>query len=267
MSLSFASNTTKSGAYDVVLSQSASQATDTGTVLSTGAVSSGEQLTVNSGAASIPYTTTAGQTLTSVASGLNQAFAAAGVSLSAQVTDNGQQLQLLSDDYGSATAFSVATTGGGTGSTGLAGTFSGTDVAGTIGGVAATGIGQFLSAPVSDPALAGLSVRITTTGITSPTDLGQFSYVPGIAQSLATLGSAMASSGTGAVTQTIKGLQAQSLGLNSQIAMYARIVSQEQTLLTNQYATLDATMSTLTNQGTSLTAQLAQISANSSSSG
>jgi flagellar hook-associated protein 2 len=202
-----------------------------------------------------------------VASGLNQAFAAAGVSLSAQLTDNGQQLQLLSDDYGSATTFSVATTGGGAGSTGLAGTFSGTDVAGTIGGVAATGIGQYLSAPVSDPTLAGLSVRITTTGVTSATDLGQLSYVPGIAQSLATLGSAMADSGTGAVTQTIKGLQAQSLGLNSQIAMYARIVSQEQTLLTNQYATLDATLSTLTNQGTSLTSMLAQISSNSSSSG
>jgi flagellar capping protein FliD len=47
--------------------------------------------------------------------------------------------------------------------------------------------------------------------------------------------------------------------------MYSRIVAQEQTLLTNQYATLDATLSSLTNQGTSLAGQLAQLSANSSS--
>jgi len=266
LSLSYASNTTQSGSYDVVVNQSASQATDAGAVLSTGAVSSAEQLTVSSGTSSIPYTTTAGQSLTSIASGLNQAFAAAGVQLSAQLTNNGQQLQLISDDYGSATSFSVATTGGGAGSTGLAGTFTGTDVAGTINGQAATGIGQFLSASPSAPVLAGLSIQVTTPGITSATDLGQFSYVPGIAQSLSTLSTAMADPTKGSITQTIKGLQTQSLGLNSQIAMYAGIVTQEQTLLTNQYAKLDATLSSLTNQGTTLTAELAQLAANSSAS-
>jgi len=263
VSLSFAGNTTQAGRYDVSVSRSAAQATATGTVLGSGTVTSAEQLTVQMGGGTgAQYATTAGESLTDVAAGLNAAFAAAGMAISAQLTGGGQQLELTSDGYGSGTSFTVSTTNSGSGTTGLSGTFTGTDVAGTINGVAATGQGQFLNAPLSDPTLAGLSVQVTTPGISSLTDLGSLTYQPGLAQSLTSLASAMSDPTDGEITQTVKNLQEQSTGLNSQIAFYANIVSQEQTMLLNQFATLEETVGTLKNQGNALSAELAQISAN-----
>jgi len=115
-------------------------------------------------------------------------------------------------------------------------------VAGTINGVAATGQGQYLSAPLSDPTLAGLSVQVTTPNISTLTDLGSLSYQPGIAQSLTSLASAMSDPTKGELTQTVKNLQSQSSGLTSQIDFYANIVSQEQTMLQSRYANLEQTI-------------------------
>ncbi len=262
VSLSFAGNTTKAGSYDVQVSQSATQATDSGAVLASGSVSAGEQLSVSMGTDSAQYSTSSGESLTSVAAGLNAAFAAAGMSLSAQVSANGQQVVLTSDDYGSQSGYTVTSSNTGAGTTGLAGTFSGTDVAGTINGVAGTGQGQFLSASLSIPLWPVCPSRSPRP--TSPvlTDLGSLNYQPGIAQSLTSLASAMSDPTQGEITQTVQNLQGQSTGLNSQIAFYAGIVSREQTMLLNQYANLEETIGTLKNQGSALTAELAQISAN-----
>jgi flagellar hook-associated protein 2 len=262
VSLSFAGNTTKAGSYDVQVSQSATQATDSGATLAAGSVSAAEQLTVAMNGVSAQYNTSSGQSLTDVAAGLNAAFASAGLSVSAQVTNGGQQLVLTSDNYGSQSAFTVTSSNTAAGTTGLAGTYTGTDVAGTINGVAATGEGQFLSAPSTDPTLAGLSIQVTTPGISTLTDLGSLSYQPGLAQSLSSLASAMSDPTEGEITQTIKSMQSQSTGLNSQIAFYAAIVSREQTSLLNQYANLEETIGTLKNQSTALTGELAQIAAN-----
>jgi flagellar hook-associated protein 2 len=188
VSFSYASPSSQSGSYDVNITNSATQATDAGSTLSGGTVGSAETLTIAANGLSVNYATTAGESLADVASGINAALAGAGISLSAQVL-GGQQLQLTSSDFGSAAGFSVTSTDTGAGTTGLAGgtagtaaSFSGTDVAGTINGVAATGSGQFLSAPVSDPTLAGLSLQISVSGITSATDLGTFNYQPCIDQ-------------------------------------------------------------------------------------
>ncbi len=259
VSLSYAASGTQAGTYDVQVSQSATQASDTGAVLASGTVSAAEQLSVTMGGASALYSTAAGESLTSVAAGLNAAFASAGMALSAQVSGSGQQLEVTSDDYGSAAAFTVTSTNAAAGTTGLSGTFTGVDVAGTINGVAATGSGQFLSAPSTDPTLAGLSVQVTTPSISTLTDLGSLSYQPGIAQSLSSLASSLSDPTTGSITQTISNLQDQSSGLNSQIAFYANIVSQEQKMLLNQYATLEQTLGTLKNQSSALTAELAQL--------
>lgn len=260
VSLSYASNTTHAGTYDVQISQSASQASDSGSVLASGSVSTGEQLSVTMGSTTATYTTSAGQSLTQVAAGLNAAFASAGLSLSAQVVDSGQQLQLTTDAFGSAATFTVTSSATGTGTTGLSGTFAGTDVAGTINGVAATGAGQFLTAPTSDPTLAGLSLQVTATGVTSTTNLGDFTYTPGLAQTLATLATSMSDPSSGEITQTIQSMQTQSTGLNSQIQFYANIVSQQQKVLMNEYANLEATIGSLKNQSSSLASQLAGLS-------
>ncbi len=182
------------------------------------------RLSIAANGLSVNYATTAGESLANVASGINAALAGAGISLSAQVL-NGQQLELTSSDFGSAAAFSVTSSDTGAGTTGLAGptagtaaSFAGTDVAGTINGVAATGSGQFLSAPVSDPTLGGLSLQISVSGITSSTDLGTFDYQPGIAQSLNSLTTAMSSPVNGAITLAAQGLTTQATSMNTEIS-------------------------------------------------
>ncbi|MGC8513160.1 MAG: flagellar filament capping protein FliD [Acidimicrobiales bacterium] len=266
VSFSYASATTQPGSYAIDVSHSATQASDLGATLSGGSVTAAETLTIGAGSASATYTTTSGQSLTSIAAGLNSAFAAQGMSLSAQVV-GGTQLQLVSAGYGSATSFSVSTTNTASGTLGLTGaassaTFSGTDVTGTINGVTATGSGQFLSAPTSDPTLAGLTVQVTASGITSSTNLGSLTYTPGLAQALATVANSMANPVTGAITQTVQSMQNQSAALTPQIQMYQNIVSQEQQMLANKYANMEATLGTLKNQSSALAGELASIAAN-----
>ncbi len=266
VSFSYATLTTHAGSYDVNVTHSATQASASGATLSPGTVTAGETLSIGTGSSTATYTTSAGQTLSSVADGLNAAFASQGMGLSARVV-GGNQLQLISTAFGSNASFTVSSTNTGAGTTGLAGgtgsaTYSGTDVAGTINGVAATGNGQFLDAPPGDPTLAGLSLQVTAPGITTSTDLGTFSYQPGLAQVLSSVADSMSNPVTGSITQTVQGLQTQSNSLTPQITMYQQIVDQEQKLLMAKYATMESVLGTLKNQSSALASELAKISAN-----
>lgn len=266
VSVSYAQPNTRSGEYTVSISQSAAQAVSTGSVLSSGTIATPETLTIGMGAASVNYTTTAGESLSSVAAGINTALAQAGLSMSAQVVGDGQQLQLESDGYGSGSSFTVSTTATGPGTTGLAGssatagtpaTFSGIDVAGTIDGVRATGSGQYLTVPLSSSSpAAGLSLQVTATGISSATDLGTFSYTPGLAQSLASTAANFSGPVSGTISQTVNNLENQSQGLTTQIQFYENIAAEEQKMLTDQYSQLETTLGDLQNQGDSLTSAL-----------
>ncbi len=263
VSFSYASNTTQSGTYAINVSHSATQASDTGAVLSSGTVGAAETLTIGMGSSSATFTTSAGESLTSVATGLNSAFAAQGMGLTAQVV-NGNQLQLISSSYGSASSFTVSTTNTAAGTLGLTGasssaSFAGTDVAGTINGVAATGSGQYLSAPTSDPTLGGLSVLVTASGITSATSVGSLTYTPGLAQTMSNIAHQYADPVSGSITQTVKGLQNQNIAINPQIVMYQQMLDQEQKLLMAKYATMEATLGGLKNQSSSLASQLAKL--------
>lgn len=266
VALSYAGNSTKAGAYNVTVSNSATTATDLGAVLTTKSVSAAEQLTITMGGTSVSYATTAGETLANVAAGLDTALAGAGINMSAQVVNSGQQLQLTSGNYGSAATFQVTSTNVAAGTTGLAGGtanvavgFAGTDVVGTINGVAATGQGQFLTAPGSDPTLNGLSLVVTATGITTSTSLGTFTYSPGMAQQLSSLASAMSDPSTGAVTATVQGLQNESTGLDPQISFYAALASREQTALQLLFSNLEVQLGSLKNQGAALTSALSNL--------
>ncbi len=267
VSFSYASSTTQPGSYAVTVSHSATQATDLGAVLSSGTVSAAETLTITSGGSSVNYATTAGESLSSIATGINAALAGAGLSLSAQVTNSGQQLELTSSAYGSAASFSVTSTSTASGTTGLAGstagtpaTFSGTDVVGTINGVAATGTGQFLSAPTSDPTLAGLSLQVTASGITSSTNLGTFTYQPGVAQAAVSLANSMTDPVNGAITTMAQGLTNEATGLNTQISFEQMLANQEQKSLQQEFSNLEVTLGTLKNQGAALASALSQLS-------
>lgn len=269
VSLVFAGTSTMSGSYDVSINQSATQASDSGATLSGGAVSVGENLTVSSGGTSVSYATTAGESLANIASGLNAVFGAKQLGLSATTVNGGQQLQVTSNAYGSAASFSITSDTAGSGTTGLGGgtanvatTYSGTDVAGTINGAAATGTGQVLAASTSDQTLNGLSVLVTTPGVTSTTDLGQFTYTPGIAQQLVTLASEMTTSGSGALASEVSGLKAEATGLNTSIANYQALEASQQKVLQSEFTQMETTLGSLKNESSTITGALASIAAN-----
>ncbi|MCL4422086.1 MAG: flagellar filament capping protein FliD [Actinobacteria bacterium] len=262
-----ATNGTQPGSYQVVVDQSASQAVDNGAVISSGTVSSSETLTIASGGSSAVYSTTAGESLGSIAAALNEQFGQAGMGLSAQVVDSGQQLQITSNGYGSAESFTVSTTSTASGTTGLAGssgsaTFTGVNVSGTIDGVIGTGNGQYLSVSTGSSPGSGLSLEVSTPGITSATTVGTFSYVPGLAQALSSLASQATTPTTGSVSSEIASLQSQSSALNPQIAFYTQFADQERQALQQQYSQLEVTITSLENQSQELSSALAGLSAN-----
>ncbi|MGH9083220.1 MAG: flagellar filament capping protein FliD, partial [Acidimicrobiales bacterium] len=125
VTFAFAGNDTAAGTYAVNVSHSATQAVDTGSVVTGGSVSAAETLTVRLGSATAVYTTTAGESLGTIAGGLNAAFAGAGVALTAQVVSGTTQLEVVSNGYGSQDGFSVTSTAAGAGTTGLGGATAG----------------------------------------------------------------------------------------------------------------------------------------------
>ena len=155
------------------------------------------------------------------------------MSLSAQVVNGGQQLVLTSDDYGSQAAFTVASTNSAAGTTGLA-----RDLRRGRRGRHHQRRGRHRAGPVPDgpdrriPPWRDCRCRSRRPNISSLTDLGSLSYQPGHRPVAHLAGRRPCPIPTqGEITQTVQNIQNQSTGLNSQIAFYANIVSQEQKML------------------------------------
>jgi flagellar hook-associated protein 2 len=266
VSLVYAGNDTATGSYAVTVSHSATQATDAGAVVAGGVVGTAETLTFTQDGIDAEYSTAAGESLASVETGLNQVFAAAGLTVTAQLGAGGTQLQVTSNGYGSAQGFQVTSTATGAGTTGLAGTvtgqpvtFAGTDVAGTIDGVAATGSGQVLSAPDADPTLAGLSVLVDATGISAPTDIGTIDYRPGVAQQLVSAMNGATDASSGSITSAINTLNAEATGLNSHISMLEKLESSQQAVLEQEFTTMETNLGNLKNESAQLSSQIADL--------
>lgn len=259
----FAGTGTEAGSYSVEVSHSATQAVDTGATLPTGKVSVAETLTVTMGTSHATYTTSAGESLTAIAAGLNQGFAAAGMPLTTKLV-GGTSLVITSNGYGSAATFSVASSAAGAGTTGLGAatagterTSSGTDVAGSIGGIAATGSGQVLTAAKTSP-LDGLSVMVSP-GVPTTTTLGTISYAPGAAQRLASAMNAASNAQTGAVTAAIKSLTTEVASLSAQVQMYQRIENSQKALLEQEFSRMTATLGSLKNESAMLQSELTKL--------
>ncbi len=235
-------SSTQAGTYAVNVSQLATQgslSTASGSLASTGSVtvgSTGNTLTVSvdgnsSSTITIPagtYTPTQfAQTLQSQINADSQ-LQAAGAALSVSYNSTNSDLQLTSNSYGSLSQVAINSLGSGITGSGLSvatGT-AGVDVAGTINGVAATGVGQTLTGAKGDPS-AGLSVEVLggSTGAR-----GSVTYVVGVAQQLSTALTNMLGS-NGAFTSQVN-------AYNGQVTQ----INQENTDLNTRMTTLRATI-------------------------
>ncbi|HET9772849.1 MAG TPA: flagellar filament capping protein FliD, partial [Acidimicrobiia bacterium] len=249
-----ASDKTRAGTYAVDITTPAAQALATGTALSGAGLLAAETIEVRVGGVTgttATYAASAGESLESVADGLNAVFAQQSLGLSASVQSG--RLVLRSSAYGSLARFEVRSSALGaageqTGLVAASGTWephTGTDVAGTINGVTATGNGQALIAPATDATLGGLALTITATMAGA---LGTFTYVPGVAARLDAAASDAINFGTGAITTAISGRQQRITEIDGRIADWdVRLAARERTMR-RQFAAMETALGNLRNQ-------------------
>ncbi len=172
--------TTGAGTYDVRVTKAAEVAALGGSTALAGGLATNENLTITLGTASRSVALAAGDDLTTVLGKINAALDQAGIAATA--VNDGGRVRLASDEYGSAQVLKVvsdvadAGDGRSTGFGTTEQTDAGVDVAGTIGGVLAVGLGRDLKAAEESPA-AGLIVRIYATDAAIAAKAGNFGTV------------------------------------------------------------------------------------------
>ncbi len=254
---------TVEGTYEVVVTQAATKAQATSAVYSAPGSNSTFQIVV--GSETVDVDVTVGQTITEVVQAINTALDAAGVSVvtaSAINVSGSDYIELNHSSYGSSADFEVIGD-----PFGLAGTYAGVDVAGTIGGEAATGSGQSLSATAGDP--NGLILKITASpgdvsGAGGSLSLGDMTFNRGVFGSLDRIvGYAEGSGGRIARAQDLTASQIDLI--EDRIEILEDRLDRREALLIKQYAALETAMSSLQAQSSWLTSQLASLNANAGS--
>jgi flagellar hook-associated protein 2 len=275
VALATSTNKTRAGSYPVVITQAASRAESLGTALAGGTITGAETIDVRVGGATgtvISYSAAGGATLQSIADGLNALAATNSLAVLATVESNA--LVLRSTGYGQNAGFEVRTSSIAAGQTGLAtvaGSYeshAGTNVAGTINGVAATGVGRLLQAPPTDPTLGGLVLTISATtadvvGAGGTLNLGNFTYVPGVAQRLAMLGNDSVDVVSGTLTAAINGHKSEIDDLTKQIQAWDTRLAAREAQLKKQFTDMETALSSMKQQSAWLASQVGTLNANS----
>ena len=252
---------TVEGSYDVVITQAATRAQATSSVFSSPGSDSTFQLVV--GGTSVDVSVTVGQNITQVVDAINSALSGAGVtavSASAVNVSGSDYIELNHVSYGSASSFEVIGD-----PFGLVGTYTGVDVAGTIGGEAATGSGQSLTASAGDPEGLVLSISATAaevSGAGGSLALGSMTYSRGVFGSLdQTIGYAEGSGGRIARAQDLTASQIDLI--EDRIEVLEDRLDRREAQLIRQFAALETAMSSLQAQSAWLSSQLASLNAGS----
>lgn len=254
---------TVAGTYAVSVTQAAAQAEATGTAPAGGTLAGPETIEVRVGATVASFSAAGGATIADVAAGLNAAMEAAKLGVTAAV--EGGALVLRSTSHGAGATFDVRSSAAGAGTTGIvaaAGAWeshAGLDVAGTINGVAASGSGQLLTAPATDASLAGVVIKVTATTaeVTGATAVGSITIADGVAQRLASVGSAAIDTVSGSLTAIIEGRKTEVERLNGQIAEWDVRIEQRRLALRRKFTAMETAMSAAKAQQSWLAGQLA----------
>lgn len=261
---SAATSSTKPGSYAVNVTAMATQGSSAGNLNlnsapTTIAPSTSLNVTLDGTTSAITLTAgsyTASQLATMIQSAINgsSTFSSLGSSVTTSIDSNGF-LHVTSSRYSSASNISF-TDGTGTTLATFLGTptaVSGTDVAGTIDGVAASGSGQKLTSTSGNS--TGLAIQING-GATGAR--GTVSYSQGYAYTLNQMATSflapdsVMASVTSGINKIIASIETQKTALN------ARLVTLQQSY-TRQFTALDSTLSGLNNTSNFLTQQLASL--------
>jgi len=256
-----ATTETQPGTYAVAITQAATTPTATGTAIATtygnSAVANTMTVTDSFTGKTSTITLDDADTSSTIASKLNVAFGTDGLRLGASVV-NGNQLQITGLQYGSQATFTVgfALNGVDAGSQlGFAATpYAGVNVAGTINGVAATGSGQLLTAPLdgTNPA-QGLSVLYTGT---TPPETANVTYVLGVAGMMFAASDPLVEVGDGTIQIQEDNIQSAMDRLAKRAADVQTRLDRQRASLTKQFTDMETALSKLQTQAQALTNQI-----------
>jgi flagellar hook-associated protein 2 len=238
------------GTYDVVVVTPATSPSTTGLV---GAFPQGSPapITLRIGPTEVSYTPQPTDGATEAAAGLQAAVDAAGLDVT--VTEDGGGIRIERAAVGSGARFSVAWDGV---------AFSeirGGDAIGTVGGQDATGNGNTLTVPTSNATLGGMTVGIPG-GTTGP--VGSVTYVPGVAQRLATVVAAATDADNGYLSSAEEGARRRVADLDRSIAAYDIRLAARETRLRAQFSALETALGQLRSKSDWLAGQLGGLQAN-----
>lgn len=256
-------SSTQAGTYAVNVTNLATQGSITGALAAGTSINSGNDelaLTIDGVNANVSLTAgtyTASSLAAHIQSVINGNTTFSGKGIAVTVTETNGVLKITSNRYGSASNVSVSGEGALNLMQGTSSGTAGSDVVGTIGGVAAVGSGQMLTGGTSSPA-QGLALKITGT---ATGDRGAVSFSKGYSAHFSSvvdgfLGSkGLIASKNDGINQSIKNVDRQIDKLNE------RLEATEKRYLA-QFTQLDTMMSSMTQTSSFLTQQLAQLAKN-----
>ena len=247
---SAASDRTQAGSYAVTVTQAATRAS-TGAILVGGSVA-GQRIGVRLGTTTVTYDAAPGSSAADIATGLNEAFAQAGLAVNAEQSGGGVSLTAAS--FGSSGSFETNTDVTGAGSWVAS---NGTDVAGTIDGQVAVGFGRTLRlTDLSTSNARGIDVAVAE-GVTG--SLGNVDYTPGLAARITLLADNSVAEG-GVLTSSSSTYDSRIKSYNERIDRYeARLVTTEANYR-RQWTAVQTLLNTMQNQQSWLTQQFSKSS-------
>jgi flagellar hook-associated protein 2 len=254
-----ASTSTTPGTYAVNITQAATQSSLAGTAAAQLNFTTAQTLsvTLNGVTANVTVPPATGGTYASatalasaVQTAINSTKAFSQQGYSANVTANAGVLSIASTQYGSTSSLSVSGSGGTTllGSSSLVGS-RGLDIAGTIGGYAATGKGITLTGGTGSR-VSGLAVVVSGTQTGA---LGTVSYAKGIASQMYDAITAATTSGTGSIALATSARNKQITNLQNQATQQQKYIDAKYTQYSAQFAALSAALSSMQNTSKMLT--------------
>ncbi len=242
---------TKQGEYTVHITTAA---TRTATEASDSTSLTGdEELTITEGEKTAVVALTAGMTMSQVVSAINSELQSEAISVTAS-TDAGGHLVLTHNAYGAGHDFQVTQKNNALWTDGAVAVTAGVDVAGTINGEEATGVGQVLTGNPGQPNVDGLAIKYT--GTAQGVDIGTVKLTYGVAELYQRALYNMTDSIDGYLTSKQKSMQESIKNYQTQIdEMEARLELKREQLL-NNYARMEAALLKIQNQGNWLLSQL-----------
>jgi flagellar hook-associated protein 2 len=242
------------GDYEVEITQTATKASAVGSGFS-GALSEDATLTlISASGKEVTITLSAGWNIASIVNAINS-----GNTLGIVAENDGGQLRISSNTYGSSGEFTLSVTGGNLGL--VDGTYTGLDVAGRIreqgssDWMSMTGRGQILIGD-DDQAVEGLRLRYTG----SETGMVDFSFIKGVGDKLDKALHYMSDGIDGYVANKQKSLQNQINNIDKKIDRMEMRLTQYQETLIAKYTAMERLLSQLQSQQSWLMNQISFMS-------